>query len=369
MALGFGRRVSKDIDENSWQEISVSEIDTSKPFVICLPGSGVSRAIQANGFAKRIENLLGLADLSQDEKPCNVYSLYYDNFSYMAGKSEVKFFEDLQSGVMPDISLLSPKIQNNINSIFSFANELVDSVFKPMVVGENGEINSVLDIANSFRNVHFVSFCAGSAVQKAVNFVLHDYLENVGLSDDEIAFVESQIFVAQAAPIVSESNTHQTNFNFISLCDDVVANSPMGKAAIDTFLAREDKSSNAMVLKGENNSHTVLVEEFTSGMDEEHFSDYYFLTFEDWSKQLYNNDAVGQALPKALEYTLLLEMKGAISNMESDGLVTINTSGIVDTCKNVLGIESNTSKIVVEETSSDKVVVTDTASSSDDIMN
>ena len=62
MESKFGLRTKTS--ENHWQQCEIKNLKISKPLIICLSGNGTKTELEANGFCKLAESLLG--DKSQE---------------------------------------------------------------------------------------------------------------------------------------------------------------------------------------------------------------------------------------------------------------------------------------------------------------
>lgn len=330
----LGERVEKT-EENKvgWEDKSLADkIDSSKPIVICLPGSATSYSAHANGMCKSIEGMLGISDFAPEDKPCKIYGLYYEN---IPGLPEKTYFDMKANGENPDITLFKPRIQESVKAIEKFAEQLVESVFKPLVQDENGKIYKPMEIARRFRNVHFVSFCFGSVIQSAINQELRKYLLSTGLNLESIEKLESQICVLQTAPIVSETKTNQTIVNFISLADDETIDKPIESKALNDYRELQNQSLIGGVFQSPNNNPTIYVKEFTTRQDEEHNGGFYLHFLDEWSSGRNSatyQEKVGGVLPLCTAICLRRAMQNAVSNAGTSKYVPLRVDDVVKPC-------------------------------------
>lgn len=335
--LHLGQRVEKSKDNQfGWEDkIETDKIDRTKPIVICLPGSATITAGLSNGMCKSIEGMLGISDFVPEDKPCQIYGVYYDR-SFGSGVKERLYFDSKARGEQPDLSTMPQRTMENIQAIEKFAKELVESVFKPLVQDENGQLHKPMDVARGFRNVHFVSFCFGSVVQSAINQELRQYLQSTGLDLESIEKLESQICVLQTAPIASETNTGQSTINFVSLNDEETYRRPIQAKAIEEFSQQENSSLVGGVLQSPNNNPTVYVTQFTSVADEEHFGDFYLHFFDKWLAGSIDEpsyeEKVGGILPLCTAVCLRRAMQNAVSNSCASKYVPLRTDDVVKPC-------------------------------------
>lgn len=335
--LHLGQRVEKSEDNQyGWEDkITADQIDRTKPIVICLPGSGTFTASASNGMCKSIEGMLGISGLAPENKPCQIYGVYYGR-PFGAGAKERIYFDGKANGENPDLSAIPQRNQENIVAIEEFAHELVESVFKPLVQDENGELHQPMEIARGFRNIHFVSFCFGSVVQSAINQELRHYLQTTGLDPESIEKLESQICVLQTAPIASETKTCQTTVNFVSLNDEVTYKRPIQAKAIEEYSSQENQNIVGGVVKSPNDNPTVYVVEFTSVEDEEHSGDFYLHFFDKWlqgsTDEPSYEEKVGGTLPLCTSVCLRRAMQNAVSNLGANRYTPLKTDDITKPC-------------------------------------
>lgn len=333
--LHLGQRVEKSKDNQfGWEDkIDPSKIDRTQPIVICLPGSGTFTAGDSNGMCKSIEGMLGI--FTPEDKPCQIYGVYYDR-PFGTGAKERIYFDSKANGERPDLSAIPQRNQENIQAIETFAHKLVESVFKPLVQDENGELYKPMEIARGFRNVHFVSFCFGSVVQSAINQELRQYLQTTGLDLESIEKLESQICVLQTAPIASETKTGQTTVNFISLNDEITYKRPIQAKAIEEYTSQENQNIVGGVVRSPNDNPTVYVTEFTSVADEEHSGDFYLHFFDKWLAGAVDEpsyeEKVGGILPLCTSVCLRRAMQNAVSNAGANKYVPLRADDVVKPC-------------------------------------
>lgn len=335
--LHLGQRVEKSEDNQyGWEDkIEADKIDGTKPIVICLPGSATITAGLSNGMCKSIEGMLGMSDFAPEDKPCQIYGVYYDR-SFGSGAKERIYFDSKAKGDQPDLSTMPQRTIENIQAIEKFAQELVEGVFKPLVQDENGQLYKPMDIARGFRNVHFVSFCFGSVVQSAINQELRQYLQTTGLDLESIEKLESQICVLQTAPIASETNTNQSTINFVSLNDEETYKRPIQAKAIEEWSSQENQNIIGGVVRSPNNNPTVYVTQFTSVADEEHFGDFYLHFFDKWLQGSIDEpsyeEKVGGTLPLCTSVCLRRAMQNAVSNAGASKYVPLRADDVVKPC-------------------------------------
>ena len=334
--LHLGQRVKKSKENQfGWEDkIEADKIDITKPIVICLPGSATITSYLSNGMCKSIEGMLGISDFAPEDKPCQIYGVYYDR-SFGSGAKERIYFDSKAKGEQPDLSAIPQRNQENIVAIEEFAHELIESVFKPLVQDEKGELYQPMEIARGFRNVHFVSFCFGSVVQSAINQELRHYLQTTGLDLESIEKLESQICVLQTAPIASETKTGQTTVNFISLNDDETKKRPIEAKAIEEFQSLENQNIVGGVVRSPNDNPTVFVKEFTSVEDEEHNGGFYLHFLDKWASGKYDatyEEKIGGALPLCTSVCLRRAMQNAVSNAGASKYVPLSTDDVVKPC-------------------------------------
>ena len=336
-ALHLGQRVEKS-EENQfgWEDkIETDKIDRTKPIVICLPGSATITQHLSNGMCKSIEGMLGISDLAPEDKPCQIYGVYYAR-SFGAGVKERIYFDSKAKGEPPDMSSIPQRNQENIQAIENFAHDLVESIFKPLVQDEKGQLYERMEIAKSFRNIHFVSFCFGSVVQSAINQELRQYLQTTGLDLESIEKLESQICVLQTAPIASETKTGQTTMNFISLNDFDTYKRPIQAKAIEGFSSQENQNIVGGVVRSPNNNPTIYVKEFTTTkQDEEHNGMFYLHFLDKWSSGKYDatyEEKVGGILPLCTAVCLRRAMQNAVSNAGSSKYVPLRSDDVAKPC-------------------------------------
>lgn len=334
--LHLGQRVEKS-KENQFgleDKIEADKIDRKKPIVICIPGSATITPHLSNGMCKSIEGMLGISDFVPEDKPCQIYGVYYDR-SFGAGVKERIYFDSKAKGEKPDMSLIPQRNQENIQAIESFAHDLVESVFKPLVQDEKGQLYERMEIARNFRNVHFVSFCFGSVVQSAINQELRQYLQTTGLDMEAIEKLESQICVLQTAPIASETKTGQTTVNFISLNDEETKKRPIEAKAIEEFKSIENQNIVGGVVRSPNDNPTVFVKEFTSVEDDEHSGGFYLHFLDKWASGKYDatyEEKVGGILPLCTAVCLRRAMQNAVSNVGASKYIPLRIDDVVKPC-------------------------------------
>jgi len=336
MKLFLGQRVEKNENNQfGWEDkISAETIDRTKPFVICLPGSTTFTSGAINGMCKSIEGMLGISDFLCEDKPCNIYGIYYER-PLGTGAKERNYFDKKSNSEEQDLSLIPERNQENIQGIEDFAKQLVEEVFKSIVQDENGQLYKPMEIARGFRNIHFVSFCFGSVVQSAINQELRAYLQSVGLEKEIIELLESQICIIQTAPIASETKTNQTTLNFISLNDEETQNRPIQSKAIEDFNSLQNENLVGGVFASPNNNPTLFVNQFTTIQDEEHSGDFYLHFFENWQASTDGpsyEEKVGGILPLCTAISLRIAMQNAVMNSNSNSFTPLKVEDLVTPC-------------------------------------
>ena len=332
--IHLGQRVKKSEDNKyGWEDkITADQIDRTKPIVICLPGGGAVSTKASNGMCKSIEEMLGISGLSPENKPCQIYGVYYCGLQ--TGCGEEIYFDSKADG-KPDMSAISERNKGTIEEIEEFARELVESVFKPLVQDENGKLHQFEEIKRGFRNIHFVSYCFGSVVQSAINQELRQYLQTTILDPKSIKILESQICVLQAAPIANETKTGQTTVNFVSLDDEATKERPIQAKAIAEYRDLKEKNIIGGVVKSSNDNPTVYVVKFTSVEDEEHFSEFYLHSLDKWPKGPYESkyeENVGGILPVCTSVCLRRAMKNAVSNLGANEYTPLKVGDLIKPC-------------------------------------
>lgn len=309
-----------------------SEIDTSKPVVVCSHGSGALAYSAANSLCKQIYRLLGIDDTKQEERELvNVYGGMYqkekgDNFD---DKKIKKYFDAMAAGIKTDCSDLSLEVLNTAEDIEKFAEDFVDNVFKPLVQDENGNLFPVEKIEKSFRNINFFSYCFGSCSMAAVNKKLRDYLNTTGLSQDQIEKLESQICVLQIAPFANMANTNQTTVNFLSLSDLTVSATRIFERA------KKDLADSAGgVFEGENNSISAVIDQITFvGQDADHYSELYTDLFD---KDIDLNERYDLMLTVSVAACLRETVKNSLDNEKNQTILPLKLEHMNSLCESLI---------------------------------
>lgn len=328
MKIVLGQRMGEGI--KNWKTLNTaSEIDTSKPVVVCFHGSGVVMPSGANSICRQVYRLLGIDDTKEEERSLvNVYGGLYkaDKGEDFDDKKIKKYFDAMASGIKTDCSDLSPEVLKAAKGIEEFAEEFVDGVFKPLVQDENGNLFPVEKIEKSFRNINFFSFCFGSCPMAAVNKKLRDYLITTGLSQGQIEKLESQICVLQIAPYANMANTNQTTVNFLSLSDEIISSTRIFERA-----EQELADSYAGVFKGENNSISTVVDQITFvGQDGDHYAELYTDLF---NEDINLNERYDLMLTASVAACLRKTVKNSLKNADSETLVPLKLESMASLCE------------------------------------
>lgn len=331
MKIVLGQRMGEGI--KNWKTLNTaSEIDTSKPVVVCFHGSGVVMPSGANSICKQVYRLLGIDDTKEEERSLvNVYGGLYkaDKGEDFDDKKIKKYFDAMASGIKTDCSDLSPEVLKAAKGIEEFAEEFVDGVFKPLVQDENGNLFPVEKIEKSFRNINFFSFCFGSCPMAAVNKKLRDYLITTGLSQGQIEKLESQICVLQTAPFANMANTNQTTVNFLSTSDSVISSTKIYEDAKKSL-----GDSVGGVFKGDNNSVTAAVDLITFvGQDADHYAELYTDLFD---KDIDLNERYDLMLTASVAACLRKAVKNSLKNSNEKDLVPLKLESMTSLCENLI---------------------------------
>ena len=189
----FGYRVKESKEyPNGWKEIELSQIDITKPMVICLGGEAVTNTTYANGMAKYAERFLGV---TPDNRFVNVYSIKYSTY------------DGHEAGYL------------NQDDIVKIARKLV----LPLIIGDDHKRLSTEQASKNMRNINIWSNCYGQSVaNRVINYTARVMGEYFDYSSDEVKQVLSQILQVTYAPIV-KPNKYSTNLEFRSLLDNLSA--------------------------------------------------------------------------------------------------------------------------------------------------
>ena len=162
MESKFGLRTKTS--ENHWQQCEIKNLKISKPLIICLSGNGTKTELEANGFCKLAESLLG--DKSQEVDLLGVAYGVKDEQQSKRGELSSK-----------DVELL------------------VDNILIPLCKNEkNGELLSIEDCCRNLSLITFFTFCHGNKEVKNILEKFNERLEDKGLSKQDISILTQSLF-------------------------------------------------------------------------------------------------------------------------------------------------------------------------------
>ena len=186
--FGLGQRVPKSEENNmtGWLPLSIEQVDTTKPIIICFGGNGTMTSRGANYYAKLVQGWLGIRD-AQDY--CPVISFYYGGVP------------NSKTGILNDDELL----------------EISQNLFLPLIQ-KSGRRLDLTTAQKNMRNLNFFTHCYGATVVNRLVFNCLDLMDELEYTKEEQSAILSQILQVGYAP--DNYNYYTTNFFVKSLNDE-----------------------------------------------------------------------------------------------------------------------------------------------------
>jgi len=184
----IGHRVDKDYkNQKGWEKVSLKDIDTSRPVVLCFGGNGIINDRVTNSVAKLTERLLGI---NKKDKYIDIYSMNY------GGVIGLNYGE------------ITPQERR----------EIVEGIFIPLV-SNKGKKNTVDEASKNMRNINIFTHCFGA---KAVNLIMATLVEKMKkklkYTEPEVQQILSQVLHVSYSPMTN--NYYPTNFEVKSFNDE-----------------------------------------------------------------------------------------------------------------------------------------------------
>ena len=183
-----GKRTSHFEAPNGWEkDIGFSKINFDKPVVLCLGGTGIDTDKDANGVAKRVQELLGLKDDVNDDKIKQVQLL------------SVVYPSDLRRLSMERDKFKRGEKRERLDYIEG----IYDTVFRPIILpnGKPFDIKNIEEVIRKFRNITVFSHCHGSFVAcELVSYLQQDLKNIVRISDKDSQNILKEITSIMLSP-------------------------------------------------------------------------------------------------------------------------------------------------------------------------
>lgn len=158
MESKFGLR--NKTSEHHWQPCEVEKMKVTRPLVICLSGNGTKTELEANGFCKLAESLLG--DKSQE---VDLIGVAYGDES---GRRKLS---------KKDVELL------------------VENILMPLCKDEQtGELLSIKECRRNLSLITFFTFCHGNKEVLNIIEMFNERLESKGFSRETISTLNQSLF-------------------------------------------------------------------------------------------------------------------------------------------------------------------------------
>jgi hypothetical protein len=158
MESRFGLRNKASV--NHWQPCDIKELKVTKPMIICLSGNATRTELDANGFCKLVENLLG--DKSQEVDLFGVAYGYYDR----------------------RVKLSSEEVEL-----------LVDNILMPLCKDKKtGDLLSVEECCKNLSLITFFTFCYGNFEASKIVIKFNEKLKGQGLSKEDRSTLTKSLF-------------------------------------------------------------------------------------------------------------------------------------------------------------------------------
>lgn len=333
-----------------WKNLDFGKVDTSKPFVIALPGGRVNYAEDAARFCACIEDLLGIKDVKKSLKPCNVYSCFAPVIQY---SSLVDYYNEIST--TNNLNLNFDNQDENIFAVVEFAKNFVAGIFIPMIKS----CKTIEQLAKKFRNATFVSFCFGSILQSAINVELRKSLLEFGFSPETAKRLESQICVLRTAAIVLESPTGESCVSFVSLSDEEIGSMAQFTNIKKQFTSHRKDGNVGVCYQDTNKNTNVIISNFSNDYffsgDKlyketnifDHNAAVYLRYAYDLSPKDRSTKIIGGALSTSLAFCLKHSIANAVNNCNSDNFTPLTKQSLYRKCKivtdiiNAVNIEKN----------------------------
>lgn len=185
MESKFGLRTKTS--EHHWQQCEIKNLKVTKPLIICLSGNGTKTELEANGFCKLVENLIG--DESQKIDLLGVSYGVKDEQHSKRGELSSK-----------DVELL------------------VDNILIPLCKDKKtGNILPMECCCKNLSLITFFTFCHGSLEVKNILEKFDERLKIMGLSKQDISNLIQSLFEINYAKETDDVSCPQISVS--SMCD------------------------------------------------------------------------------------------------------------------------------------------------------
>ncbi len=210
------------VKENHWEPLFVEDYVIDKPTVICLGGNATIDDLEANGFCKQAENMLGLIKRGRFESISDRVDLL--GFGYARHNSGE------ETGELP----------------LDFVDEFVDKVLLPLF-SKDGERLTFTMARKNMSKLSFFTYCQGQIEANKIMDSLDVKLSALGYDDYEIDAINNATINVAFAPLDDRAN-YMPTIRVLSLRDERVGGdvsqilNKQEMASLDGICVRTDEA-------------------------------------------------------------------------------------------------------------------------------
>ena len=217
--FSIGRRSYNSIWH--WEELDIANEDSpnffriTKPVIICLGGNRATRAMNANGLCKIVENLIGLKNYSGNGEGATIKDVDLIGIAYGTNK-EIRFRNSGKQRPYCDFSEEEERL-------------LIDNLLMPLFVDNQGKRFPLRKACKNMSMITFFTYCYGSVQLYDIMNMLKTKLAIAGYSSEEIDKIYDNTRQISYAPFSAGRNIPTVSIR--SLCDST--GSFYGKYALE----------------------------------------------------------------------------------------------------------------------------------------
>ena len=167
-----------------------------RPTLLCFPGRYAFNAKEANGLAKFMRKQLHIEHTDTPE--IQTLSAWYPGNTLDLGSDLYAF--------------MSPYFKYDNDSPFEYVRRFVISAFRPLYTDEDGFRLPEKQAAKNMRMVNLFGYSYGASVIQMISNTLSEDMKELGYSDKESKFIQSQVCVLTVG-YFANANNYRNNFS------------------------------------------------------------------------------------------------------------------------------------------------------------
>lgn len=333
----FGQRITHDKKNPiHWLPLDIHTTNLNKPTILCFGGISTTNDRDANYVAKFIQRIMKL------NGEANLISIIHSHYN---DEKSARYFD-----IDPE-----EHYQNGISEAF----EIVDALFLPLLLDDEGNRLLVQDACKNIRNINIFAHCYGHfSTVSYIEEALREVMPYFSYTPDEIAQILKQVFVVsyEAGDIFK---TGFTNVNISSIASelwsDVVLNLPqidlsnvkmsgnekeqilasqMYQTGAEDLVVRFFQNNKYLLFQNEN-----MIEIFTSNLTKDK-TDHDLSTLyehQDGRFSYYTNE-LGKTISQTIATVLKIALQNSIKNKSEQKFTPIDISKLYSACEDSLKI-------------------------------